>query len=961
MADAIISVVLNRLAALMQEQIRSHVNLVRGVDKEVESLSNELNTVRNVLEDAEKKGCKDKSVKDWLTRLENTSYEMDDVLDEWNYSILKFRIEESDDVGAGADVFPSKKKVWSFIPSSCMCFKKVAIRHDIALKIKEVKTRLHLVLAEKDRYGFITSEPIDPSRESWRVQSTSLIDLEEVCGRDLERENMVSKLVDEGGSGKELGVRVISVVGVGGLGKTTLAKLAYNDSRVNNYFQLRIWICVSDTFNEVEIANEIIKGADGSKPTTNQLEMVLQCLKETISGKKFLLVMDDVWTEDDTKWESLRNCLKCGGVGSKILVTTRNERVAIMMGTVKNDIHLLGHLSDEHCSLLLGRIALSRKNKEEYEKFESIGRNIASKCKGLPLAAKTLGSLLRFKNTVEEWESVLNSEIWKLEEVEVELFPHLVLSYNELSPTLKRCFSYCAVFPKDTRIDVKTLITEWMALGYLESNDDWEVRGREYFDKLAMRSLFQDFDKRDLDERIISFKMHDIVHDFAQFLRKNVGSKTRKRPCQDCSPLLVSQVEKYRSLFPYKGLPNPHVGDCLKSVRLLSLRSCGLKSIPKGIEKLIGLRWLDLGLNEFSVEDLNPICKLYNLQFLRVDGCHIEEIPSEIGNLIQLKQLDLSDNQYLMELPDSVCSLHELESLNLDCCEHLSKLPQGIHKLVNLKHLCNIDTYALDEYPQGLGQLTSLCTLNRFCGGSNKSKLGCLKKLNRISGDFELAIKLNGDSEEEMVEDARGAELREKAHIRNLLIEYSEYVDEHEDWVWVDVIDALEPHPNVQELEIFNYRGSLLPKWIASPLSKLRTIRLLEIKYVTSLPPLGKLQFLENLKIYFTSELEFVGREFLGLTTISSSPNIVIGFPKLKTLEFELCFGWKEWEDISAEEENYSIMPCLNKLAIKSCERLRALPKRLVRKLCSSSLSGNGLDISGSNGVDLLFSFCLPN
>ncbi|EYU21415.1 hypothetical protein MIMGU_mgv1a021064mg, partial [Erythranthe guttata] len=642
MADAIISVVLNRLAALMQEQIRSHVNLVRGVDKEVESLSEELNTVRNVLEDAEKKGCKDKSVKDWLTRLENTSYEMDDVLDEWNYSILKFRIEQSDDF-----VPPNKKKVWSFIPTSCMCFKNVFIRHDIALKIKEVKARLDLILAEKDRYGFVISQPIDQSREPWRVQSTSLVDLEEVCGRELERENLVSKLLVEGGSGKELGIHLVSVVGAGGIGKTTLAKLAYNDSQVNRFFQLKIWICVSETFDEVVIANEIIERAGGSKPNTKQLEMVLQCLKDTISGKKFLLVLDDVWTEDDTKWESLRNCLKYGGVGSKILVTTRNQKVAIVMGTVKNDIHQLGHLSHEHCWLLLGRIALSRKNKEEHEKFENIGQEIAKKCKGLPLAAKTLGSLLRFKNSLEEWESVLNSEIWELEEVEVDLFPHLLLSYNELSPTLKRCFSYCAVFSKDTEINLNILITKWMALGYLGSHGDWKLRGREYFNKLAMRSLFQDFREGGLDEQMITFKMHDIVHDFAQFLKKNVGSRIKKTTCQTCKPFLVSKVEQYRSLFHYYAL-DPHLCDRLTSLRLLKLRKCSL-----------------------------------------------EEISDEIGNLIHLKTLNLGYNNSLEVLPESLCNLRELESLNITSCKSLVRLPRGIHTLVNLKHLYNRNTTRL--------------------------------------------------------------------------------------------------------------------------------------------------------------------------------------------------------------------------------------------------------------------------
>ncbi|KAL2532625.1 putative disease resistance RPP13-like protein 1 [Abeliophyllum distichum] len=167
---------------------------------------------------------------------------------------------------------------------------------------------------------------------------------------------------------------------------------------------------------------------------------------------------------DDKKWEPLKICLSKGALGSKILVTMRNESVAKMMGSV--DTHLLRPLSDSECFALLSQIAFE-KQKEHQSILEAIGREIAQKCGGLPLAAKTLGSLLRLKDTVQEWNIVLNSEIWQMEIAEVEIFPHLYLNYNELQPAVKRCFSYCAIFPKDLEIDVNTLIRMWMAQGFL--------------------------------------------------------------------------------------------------------------------------------------------------------------------------------------------------------------------------------------------------------------------------------------------------------------------------------------------------------------------------------------------------------------------------------------------------------------------------------------------------------------
>ncbi|XP_012856114.1 PREDICTED: putative disease resistance protein RGA3 [Erythranthe guttata] len=961
-ANAIYSV-LGRVAGLGVGPGLNQVNLVIGVEKEIQILSDELKRVINVLDDAEKKGCKDKLVRDWLTRLENTTYEMDDVLDEWNAAI---RERETEQHSFDNVLLLWLYKVRSFIPSSCLlCFEKVVVRRNIALKVKEVVARLDLILAEKDRYGFATT-PQPSDRELWRGQTTSFIDLEEIYGRELEREDVVRQLVGEGGSSEEGligGIRVISIVGVGGLGKTTLAQLAYNNSQVMNYFELRIWISVSDPFNEVEIAKGIVASVEklDEPPRTNQLEMLLQRLKKSISGKKFLLVMDDVWTEDDIKWKPLKNALKSGGTGSKVLVTTRNERVAIMMmGEFINNnwmIHRLGVLNDEDCWSLLGRIALCGKNKYQCEEFENTGKQITKKCNGLPLAAKTLGSLLRFKTTLEEWESVLNSEIWKLEEVKDDLFRHLFLSYNELSPTLKRCFSYCAVFPKDTIIYVDELIIKWRAMGYLGSNavDDWKVRGRGCFNNLTMRSLFQDF-KKD-GNKIESFMMHDIVHDFAQFLRKDVGSRIKKTTCEECSPLLVSQVEKYRSsLFQGKEVLDPHVCDCLTSVRLLDLRRCGLQAIPKEIEKLIHLRWLNLSYNEFAGDDLKSICKLYNLEFLWVDRCGLQEIPLEIGNLSELIHLDLSWNRGLRELPESLCNLSKLESLDVNWCESLRGLPRGIHRLKKLKHLYNEYTYSLKQYPQGISQLTSLVTLNKVlpCDGS---QIGWLTNLNRLSGEVKLRIEIRSccDSVEVVVEDAREAELGKKTQIQELIINFDVKLPSPSTSVWNEVLDALHPHPNLQQLTIRFYNGSRLPGWIVSPLNQLTSIGLYSCEFLVSLPPLGKLPLLETLWIEGLPKLEYVGREFLGIVTCSSMGTIDGGFPKLKKLSFGGFNNWKKWEDITVEEEEednvaISIMPCLTKLTIRACWRLMDLPQRLMRKV--SSLKR--LDIYGSKLVDAL-------
>ncbi|KAL2243249.1 putative disease resistance protein RGA3 [Sesamum indicum] len=938
MAEAMVSIVLDRLADVIQRQIQEEVNLVRGVRKEVDYLSSKLNTIRNVLEDAERRRYKDKTIQSWLNKLEDVSYDIDDVLDEWNYAILKHQIERTS----------SKHEVCPFTPSSCFCFSSVATRRDIAKKIKGLKERLDGIVNEKDVFNFIVNQPID-AQESTRVRSTSLVDVSDIHGRENDRDVLVSKLMLEAvGQQPQVGPQVISIVGVGGIGKTTLAQLLYNDDRLVNFFELKIWVCVSDVFDEVRIAKAILEIVAGKSSDLNELESLLNCLKDSISGKRFILVLDDVWTEDYTKWEPLKNALYCSDPGSKILVTTRSQRVARLMHTTET--HHLGQLSDDDCWMLMKRAAFYGRSEEECEGLENIGKKIADKCKGLPLAAKVLGSLLRFKDTKEEWAGILDSKIWELREAEVELFPHLFLSYNELSPSMKQCFSYCAIFPKDSKIDVEILIRMWMALGYLgstRSTSELELRGKEFFNSLRMRSFFQDYSEF---RGRVTCKMHDIVHDFAQFLRKtkshNPDGRVEARKnvsFQAYDPLLVSQMKVYRSLIFQRELPS-ELFDSVTCLRVLKLCESGLQEIIRCTENLIHLRYLDLSGNKLTANFLGRICKLYNLQTLNLSHCGLKEVPRVIGNLIHLRHLDLSRNRDIEELPETICNLHDLETLDLSYCGRLVALPEGIDRLINLRHLPNDHAETLYQIPQGFKQLTGLQTLRLFYAGRGWSKLGYLKKLDQLSGSLELKIRL---CDREDVDEAWNAELRNKIHIRSLTIWFVDAIGraEQDEMVRNEALVALQPHPNLHSLTILDYRGTQFPGWISSYLNHLRILRIEDCNYISTLPCLGKLPELEELSVGTMRKLKFVGREFLGIAGdidgSMASSSVVIRFPKLKKLSFWNCPRWKEWEDITAEEEGsatVSIMPCLKELKIDDCW-LTQLPHRLLRKVSVENLT----------------------
>ncbi|XP_050159703.1 putative disease resistance protein RGA4 isoform X1 [Malus sylvestris] len=918
MADGIISMLLDRLVSTAYEYVDGEVKLVLDAKKEIEEFAGNLRAIQAVLEEAEQRQVKEASVRNWLDQLKDISFQMVDVLDEWNTDMLRQQVEKQEREGEDALVPNKKKKVnFSVAHTSCFCFDKVRrviLRRDIALKVKHLNGRLSAIDKQRKRYGFQKIKGgIQQLPE--RPKTSSFVVLSEVFGREKEKDILLKKLLSDSG---EDGVLIIPILGMGGIGKTTLIQLVYNDGNVKAYFEKRVWVCVSDPFDEIKIA-KAISGDDA--PISNELDYVLQRMSSSIEGKRYLLVLDDVWTHDRDKWEKLRaSLIQSGAHGSRILVTTRKHEVVDMM-RAKSDMINLGELSEGHCLSIFNHMAFAKREVDESKAFEDISKKIVEKCKGFPLAAKALGSLMHNKRTMREWRDVLNSKIWDWEEVEKDVFQPLFLSYYDLAPAVKCCLLYCANFPKDYEFERNNLINLWMTQDYLNSkgNKDKGEVGQAFFDNLVARSFFQDLKKDSVSGKIISCKMHDITHDFVQSLTKNecliIGAEGVDNEIE-----VLGEKVRHLTLVLEHGEPLP---------------PCNAYYNCKNLRTLTKISYSRYG-SSIAMIDSNFILQLKCLRTLNLSESGLSEIPKEIGELIHLRHIDLSWNRCLKILPDSICELYNLYTLHLCHCSFLQKLPDNMGKLISLKHLYVDGCLGLKYLPRGIRRLKKLKSIDVslvICGDDEDKAALQLGDLGVFNLEGSLTIILEGNVKDES--ELEKAQLWHMKQLFHLGIN-SEHVQYKQTGSNVEILNVLRPHENLESLDISYYWGTSCPNWMMS-LHTLRIISLLGWSECKFLPPLGKLLYLEKLTIMSMEMVEKVSGEFLGIdkdqTSLTSSSFSF--FPKLKELKIGYMFSLEEWEvgveGWNKEDSEISIMPCLSSLEIRYCKGIKTLPDFLCK------------------------------
>ncbi|AES98639.1 putative P-loop containing nucleoside triphosphate hydrolase, leucine-rich repeat domain, L [Medicago truncatula] len=889
MADALLGVVFENLTALLQNEFST----ISGIKSKVQKLSNNLVHIKAVLEDAEKKQFKELSIKLWLQDLKDGVYVLDDILDE--YSIKSCRL----------------RGFTSFKP------KNIMFRHEIGNRFKEITRRLDDIAESKNKFSLQMGGTLReiPDQVAEGRQTGSIIAEPKVFGREVDKEKIVEFLLTQARDSDFLSV--YPIVGLGGVGKTTLVQLVYNDVRVSGNFEKKIWVCVSETFSVKRILCSIIESITLQKCPDFDYAVMEREVQGLLQGKRYLLVLDDVWNQNQQlesgltreKWNKLKPVLSCGSKGSSILVSTRDEVVATITGTYQTH-HRLSSLSDSECWLLFEQYAFGH-HKEERADLVAIGKEIVKKCNGLPLAAKSLGSLMNSRKDEKEWLKIKDSELWDLSD-ENSILPALRLSYFYLPAALKQCFSFCAIFPKDAEILKEELIWLWMANGLISSRGTTEVEdvGIMVWDELYQKSFFQD---RKMDEFSgdISFKMHDLVHDLAQSV---MG--------QECMYL-----------------ENANLTSLSKSTHHISFDNKDSLSFDKDAFKIVeSLRtWFEF-CSTFSKEKHDYFPTNLSLRVLCIT--FIRE--PLLGSLIHLRYLELRSLD-IKKLPDSIYNLQKLEILKIKDCRKLSCLPKRLACLQNLRHIVIEVCRSLSLMFPNIGKLTCLRTLSVYIVSLEKgNSLTELRDLN-LGGK----LHIQGLNNVGRLFEAEAANLMGKKDLHELYLSWKDKqgIPKNPVVSVEQVLEVLQPHSNLNCLKISFYEGLSLPSWIII-LSNLVSLKLKRCKKVVRLQLLGILPSLKNLELSYMDNLKYLDDDE------SEDGMEVRVFPSLEEL---VLYQLPNIEGLLKVERG-EMFPCLSKLDISECRKLGlpCLPslKSLTVSECNNELLRS---ISTFRGLTQLF------
>jgi NB-ARC domain/Leucine rich repeat len=838
-------------------------------------------------------------------------------------------------------------------------------------KAEQLGNELDSLKEEFKRFQLLDISP-DRIRSKKREGTVSNI-FQRTFGRSKDVKNILRMLFSKS-EGSRSEISVLAVTGMGGLGKTILAQLVYNHTKVHKHFDLMGWVFVSDSFDVFQLTRHIAECFAKKSCSLSELSSIQSELSHQVMGRSFFLVLDDVWNENSSLWETLMSPLRSAQFG-RVIVTTRNMEVARIVQTMKT--YSLGPLSNEDSLSLFKYYAFGDEATELHARRDDlmkIAEKIVKMCRGFPLGVKIIGSMLKHESDIEFWENIVDSknvymQLFRNVYAEDGYMPVLKISYDRLPPMLKMFFAIFMLYPKGYIFSKKNVTILWLALDFVEpeNNQPPEVIADNYFEDLVQRNLIERNRYYD-DTRGEGFIMHDLVHNLAEtlagkeFIRVDAGQQISLRNLG-----VRSEYCRYISII---------VNDLPMSINLqpwLEYHQLRLLQIINKANKWNNHITVDLSDEQFKF--------LRHLRILDLRYTGIEALPSSVGKLKQLRYLNLTKTN-ISKLPESLSCLCYLKTLELGQCP-LREIPQGITNLVNLQHLNFSDKNTC--MPHGISRLTNLQTLPVFCikRGSWHCEISELKGLIFLRGE----LTINGLRNVSSAKSAEKANLRSKNMLEVLTLDWSNAAEINCDHFKVfrlgtadynlgkyddselrnieTVFENLQPNVRLKVLNIIDYPGSRFPNWFGdisfSHLSKISLNGCAENCRV--LPTLGLLPSLKSLYISWMHNLQFIGREFC-------SPNSETkGFQSLETLEFKYIPNWVRWSGVEHGE-----FCRLNALRIVCCNELQFLPHTLSSSLTRLLIynckelsrlpflpSLTRLTLSGELSESLLYNLQLPS
>ncbi|XP_030442186.2 disease resistance protein RPM1-like [Syzygium oleosum] len=855
MAESAVSFLVEKLGTLAEKEVK----LLKGVRGEIELIRVEFESMKAFLERAELSQEDDLELKVWVKQVREVAYDMEDILDEFMLNLAR-------DHGRGFMRYFHK------IKSSIHNLKA---RHHISSKIADIKSRVNKIAEVHQRYNFksyCTEQSASASTRgtSWHDlrEDAFLLEEGELVGIDEPREELVKWLVD-----REPGLEVLSIFGMGGLGKTTLAKRVYDNHQVKAYFQSHAWITVSQSYEIEDILRDMVEQLheEIKQPVPQGMESMnrmrlMQIVKNFLQQKRYVIILDDVW--NSKALEGIKNAMPNSSFCSRIIITTRMADVATVFNQSK--VYKLKPLSAEESWSLFCKKAFRGNPCPPY--LEHLSQQILKKCEGLPLAIVAIGGLL-FAKDVQEWEMISRSLAAELESNDkMHNFRKILsLSYNDLHYNLKSCFLYLGVFPEDHVIECMRLIRLWIAEGFVEKREGMsqEEVAERYLKELINRSLVQ------IAETISRGRLRRCrVHDL---MRETILSKLRDENFVSFASEQKKELDERVRRLSVQNTCNNALNQ-LNLPRLRSLLIFGLRKLSTSDEQFFPsgsklLRVLDLrgsSLHKFPQQ----ILVMFHLKYLSLRGTHVCIIPRSIGKLQNLETLDLKQT-LVSKLPVEITKLKKLQYL----------LVYRYTKMTNLGFVKGFSA------PRGIGVLASLQKLTCVKAGGGRSKntmqeLGELSQLTRLG-----VMDLKGDDSKELCHS-----LVKMTILRTLSVtakSESEVID----------LDFLSSPPSL--LRTLNIQGCLkkLPHWLPL-LNNLAKMSLSWTRLESS--PLIALQNLPNLVVLHLSSA------FNGETLVFGDR----GFPKLKTLYLS------DLENLRLLLMNDHAMLCLQSLFIGGCRHL---------------------------------------